>query len=470
VNSFEYALAYTKVTVDPAAGTATAQVIRVADVSTDLKSITTVYPAGTVFETVVMTNAKPPAANFTAEPEAGTMPLTVQFTDTTSGTAPFTYAWNFGDDGTSTGQSPSHTYTTYGIYTVTLTATNSAGADTETKVGFITVNQLPPDAIFTADPLSGTVPLTVQFTDHSLYAETWAWDFANDGTVDSTDQSPSHIYDTAGTYTVNLTVINTVGSSTQFTTITVLPPLPSADFTATPASGVAPLIVQFTDASTGATSWSWAFGDGATSTSQNPSHTYTTGGTYTATLTVTNAAGTSTKDMQITVTIQPLVADFAANKTSGTVPLTVAFTDASTGSPASWAWVFGDGTTSTEKNPVHKFTTAGTYTVTMTATNDGGSSSKSMTITVNPKKPVARFDQNKYSGKIPLTVKFTDKSTNNPTSYLWRFGDGTTSMEKNPSHAYTKAGVYVVRLTATNSGGSDDATSLVAALPKWWPW
>ena len=160
---------------------------------------------------------------------------------------------------------------------------------------------------------------------------------------------------------------------------------------------------------------------------------------------------------------------FSANKTSGTVPLAVAFTDASTGA-GSWAWNFGDGTTSTEQNPVHKFTTAGTFTVTLTVTNDGGSNSKSMTITVNPKKPVARIDQDKYMGKVPLTVKFTDKSTNNPTSYLWQFGDGATSTEKNPTHTYTRAGVHILRFTATNSGGSDSATSIVIALPKGWFW
>jgi PKD repeat protein len=123
-----------------------------------------------------------------------------------------------------------------------------------------------------------------------------------------------------------------------------------------------------------------------------------------------------------------------------------------------------------EKNPVHKFTTTGTCTATLTVTNDGGSASKSMTITVNPKKPVARLDQNKYSDKVPLTVKFTDKSLNNPTSYLWRFGDGATSTEKSPTHTYTQPGVYIVRLTATNSGGSDSAISFAIALPRWWFW
>ena len=84
------------------------------------------------------------------------------------------------------------------------------------------------------------------------------------------------------------------------------------------------------------------------------------------------------------------------------------------------------------------------------------------------KKPVASFNQDKYSGNVPLTVRFTDTSKNNPTSYLWSFGDGRTSTDKNPSHTYTKVGVYVIHLTATNSAGSDTSRSVVAVLPKWW--
>jgi PKD repeat protein len=83
------------------------------------------------------------------------------------------------------------------------------------------------------------------------------------------------------------------------------------------------------------------------------------------------------------------------------------------------------------------------------------------------KKPVAKFTQSKYSGKVPLTVQFTDKSLNSPTTYLWRFGDGSTSSEKSPSHVYTKAGIYVPQLTVTNSAGSDTSMGLVVVLPKW---
>ncbi|TFV68758.1 PKD domain-containing protein, partial [Blastococcus sp. CT_GayMR19] len=127
------------------------------------------------------------------------------------------------------------------------------------------------------------------------------------------------------------------------------PTAPTASFTRSPASGTAPLTVSFTDTSTGSpTSWAWNFGDSGTATTQNPSHTYSTAGTYQVTLTATNAGGSNTSAAQ-TVTVNPAdpgptapVASFTRSPASGTVPLTVAFTDTSTGSPTSWAWNFGD--------------------------------------------------------------------------------------------------------------------------------
>jgi len=155
------------------------------------------------------------------------------------------------------------------------------------------------------------------------------------------------------------------------------PAVPMAAFVGSPTSGLYPLNVSFTDQSSNTpTSWHWTFGDGGTATAQNPSHTYTGAGTYTVTLTATNAAGSDdeTKTNYISVTAPaPPVAAFSAAPTSGVYPLDVAFTDGSTGSPASWSWDFGDGGTSSLQNPSHTYTTAGSYTVTLTATSPYGS-------------------------------------------------------------------------------------------------
>jgi uncharacterized repeat protein (TIGR01451 family) len=158
------------------------------------------------------------------------------------------------------------------------------------------------------------------------------------------------------------------------------------------------------------------------------------------------------------------VANFTANVTSGVDPLTVQFTDLSTNAPTSWAWDFeNDGTVdSTEQNPIYTYSTAGTYTVNLTVSNAGGSDEEIKTdyITVSTpvSAPVANFSATPTSGGAPLTVQFTDLSTNSPTSWAWDFeNDGTVdSTEQNPSYTYSTAGTYTVKLTASNAGGSDD--------------
>jgi len=168
------------------------------------------------------------------------------------------------------------------------------------------------------------------------------------------------------------------------------------------------------------------------------------------------------------------VAAFTGSPTSGTVPLTVTFTDQSSGAPTSWSWTFGDGGTSTAQNPVYTYNATGTYTVTLTATNAVGSDAETKTgyITVNAcNAPVAAFVGSPTSGAAPLTVAFTDQSTNSPTSWSWTFGDGGTSTAQSPSHAYSTAGTYTVSLTAANSCGSDGETKTgyitVTSSPTW---
>ncbi len=333
------------------------------------------YEYDNVGNRVIQSVTQTPKANFTASPTSGPAPLMVAFTDQSVGIVS-SWSWSFGDGGSSTSQSPAYTYSSAGTYTVILTASNSFGSSSYQTT--ITVNPARPVANFTASPTSGTVPLAVSFTDSSTGDITgWSWTFGDGGT--STSQNQSHTFTSAGTYTVTLVVNGPGGSSIpKSTSITVNapPPLPPvAGFSVAPTSGTAPLTVQFTDTSTGTvTGWSWTFGDGGTSTSQDPSHTYSSPGTYTVTLTVTGPGGNSNPDTtSITVVPPPPVANLSASPTSGTVPLTVQFTDASTGSVTGWSWVFGDGGTSTSQNPSYTYSTPGTYTVSLTVTGPGGS-------------------------------------------------------------------------------------------------
>ncbi len=167
------------------------------------------------------------------------------------------------------------------------------------------------------------------------------------------------------------------------------PVLPVADFNANVTSGYAPFSVQFTNLSENAVSWSWDFeSDGnIDSTDKNPVHTYTIPGKYTAKLTVSNENGTASKTLEVIVLeaqkeekVYP-VADFSISVTNGYAPLSVQFTDLSKNT-TSRNWDFGDGATSTDQNPVYIYSTAGTYTVSLTATNENGTASKTATVTV----------------------------------------------------------------------------------------
>ena len=166
-----------------------------------------------------------------------------------------------------------------------------------------------------------------------------------------------------------------------------------ADFTGTPTSGAVPLTVNFTDQSIGATSWSWDFGDTGTSTDKNPIYTYNTAGNYTVTLTVYNASGSDAeiKTNYITVTPpQPPVADFTADFTNINVGDSVTFTDETANHPTSWSWTFEGGTPAagTDQNPVITYNTAGTFDVTLVATNALGSDTETkvnyITVTMPP--------------------------------------------------------------------------------------
>jgi beta propeller repeat protein len=155
-------------------------------------------------------------------------------------------------------------------------------------------------------------------------------------------------------------------------------------------------------------------------------------------------------------------AAFTANITTGNAPLSVSFTDNSTGQSLSWHWNFGDKTTSTDKNPVHTYKNSGKYTVTLTVTNEGGSNTVTKTnyinVTTPLKPPVADFTATPTSVKVSAKVSFKDKSTGNPSKWMWTFGDNTSSTTENPTHAYRKAGKYTVSLTVTNLAGNNTTT------------
>ncbi|MBN1998820.1 PKD domain-containing protein [candidate division KSB1 bacterium] len=405
--------------------------------------------------------------------------LEVSFTDnsTDADGQVVNWLWDFGDNSSSDLQNPVHTFSDTGTYVVTLTVTDDDG-DTDSVVKPVIVTNIPANLNPTADFSFTTTALTAGFVDKSTDSDgsivTWHWDFGDGGT--SHLQHPSHTYTSAGTYNVTLTVTDDDGGETSVTkqvTVTSTPPNnpPTAMFSYYIITGTA---VKFTDESTDPDGriigWKWEFGDGKSSPSTNPIHIYPSQGTYAVKLTVTDNKGAKADITQDVViggadNIAP-VADFDYNISD----LTVNFTDNSSdedGTIIGWHWSFGDGMSSPAQNPIHVYSTDGTYSVTLTVTdNDGATDSITQDITIElpaNQPPVADFTFT-VSGSI---IYFTDASYD-PDGYVigwrWDFGDGYTSPAQNPGHYYSAPGEYTVTLTATDNKGLQASTSQLVSI------
>ena len=335
-------------------------------------------------------------------PYTGTVDAPVQFDGSGSSDPDGTivsYSWDFGDGTTGTGVNPTHTYTMAGVFNVTLTVMDDAGATdsagTTATIGEI-VNQ-PPMANANG-PYSGTTGVPVMFdgtasTDSDGTIVSYDWDFGDGTTMTDAGPTPSHTYLSDGIFTVTLTVTDDAGATGMDTTTATIgpvanqPPMADADG---PYSGTVDSPVQFdgtgsTDPDGTIVSYSWDFGDGATGTGATPTHTYTATGTFTVTLTVTDDADASDSDTT-TATIgignQPPTAN-ANGPYTGTVDMPVQFDGSGSSDPEdgplTYTWDFGDGNVGAGVSPTHTYTTAGTYNVTLTVTDDAGATDSDMT-------------------------------------------------------------------------------------------
>ncbi len=421
--------------------------------STEQNPVVMYTSTGTYSVTLIATNAQGSdtltQANYIhvfADAQASFTPFvngaTVSFQNTSSNAN--AYFWDFGDGNTSTEGEPTHTYAQDGTYTVTLTALNSCGSSTFSQTITITT---PPTAAFTASPLAGCAPLTVQFTNaSSANATSFLWEFPGGTPSSSTEQNPVVVYDSPGVYSVTLTASNAAGSTSvvQSDFILVFGP-PAAAFDAE----VAGPAVRFTNASNGATGYQWDFGDGNGSTEENPVHVYAASGNYVVVLTATNDCGTATSTQTITVLLPP-TASFRANVTQGCAPLTVSFENTSSPDATAFEWTFEGGTpaTSTEANPTVVFEQPGTYLVTLVALNAAGSSTSTGVVTVQG-PPMAGFTVQTAGFSVLLT-----NTSQFATSFRWDFGDGNTSTEPHPTHTYALPGAYTITLRAENDCGT----------------
>jgi PKD repeat protein len=379
------------------------------------------------------------------------------------------YAWDFGDGSTGTGVTPAHTYTATGSYTAVLTVTDNQGASaTATKTVAVTANAAPTAAFGSTCTNLACSFTAAASTDTDGTIASYSWNFG-DGTSAGTGVSPSHTYATGGTKSVTLTVTDDDGATnvlTQQVTVAAANNPPTARLT---SSGTG-LTRGFdgstsTDADGSVAGYAWTFGDGTTGTGVTPSHTYTAAGSYTVALTVTDnqgATGTASTVITVTAPNQAPVARFTSTCTELDCSFTAATSSDPDGSVVGYAWNFGDGTTGTGVTPTHHYA-AGTYTVTLTVTDDVGATN-AVTHPVSPaltpnQAPTAAFTSactNLVCGFDGSTSTDTDGSV---TGYAWTFGDGTTGTGVTPTHTYSAAGTFAVALTVTDNGGATKTLS-----------
>ena len=411
-----------------------------------------------------------PDVQFSASPTSGCSVLPVKFTDQSSaGSGTITqWIWDFGDGQVSTTQNPVHSYAVSDTFGVSLSVTNSFGCQQILqKPAFVNVSSNVTAGFSYSYTNACQPPTVVNFNNNSVSKNvlSYQWSFG-DGSS-SSSVNPSHTFNSTGTYIIKLISITDLGcSDTAIQNISI--GTVSPDFSFNPGA-CTNFQVSFTNRSSPApVSVTWSFGDGGTSTNKSPSHAYTTAGSYDIKLTADFGSCLASVTKTINVLDKPK-AGFSATGSlvQCRVPSTVQFTNSSAGA-VSYKWLFGDGDSSTASNPSHNYITAGFYTVKLVAFNSNGCSDTLVIpnlIKLGPPKTLGLINL-PYRGCAPAYVNFSAnvKSAEQISSYLWNFGDGSTSTDSSVKHAYAAKGTYDISLVVKSSGGCTDTFHLPAAV------
>ncbi len=421
-----------------------------------------------------------PGATFTWAPNPAQAGDNIGFF-ATSGSTITNWDWDFADGGTATGQNATHTYTNPGDYDVSLTVTDANGCTFETVIQ-VNVGGLPP-VDFSWDNACENTP--IQFTTDASVTDVGAvaiydWDFG-DGTG-SNNQDPLHTYLNANMYNVTLTIIDTLGYTNSITHQVEVMPEPISMF-AVSSPNCENSETYFEDYSIALsgylTTWEWDFGDGNTATINFPddpdvSHIYPSTGTYTAMLTVTTSDGCqATSTQEVTITPSPIAQiDYDAGCMSGPISFHDVSSENGAGAIIARQWNFGDPASgssnqSTQSDPTHLFSAAGTYEVTLSIQSQSGcTDADTMEITITD-APEVDFTFTPACMYEPVSFTITDLT--NLDQYFWDFGDGHTSQQPDPENTYDSPGDYQVTLTVQTTDGctaTQTQTVTVNPLPQ----
>lgn len=385
-----------------------------------------------------------PDASFTADKTTVCTGQPVQFTNLGAFTPDYAN-WTFGDGGTHSGTNPSYTYTTPGVYTVSLNVGIANCTDSETKVAYITVTQGFQVSFTMSDPPTGcdnNAPIV--FTNTTPGGAQFQWGFGDGST--GTGSNTSHTYNSNGTYTVTLTVTDSNGCKLPGTaSVDISSQRPVPRFNA-PTSGCPNSPITFQNSTSGGGTYLWDFGDGSTSTLQNPVYSYAMPGTYTISLTVFGGNGCDSTIIRPNyITIETVEADFSVDRTFSPCPPFVTVFSSTVNKPvSSYKWYFGDGKTDTAANPTHIYFHPGIYTVSlMVKTANGCSDSVVYHDLIEVQGPSGQFSSDPDTGCAPLTVNFTATTSSNTKSIWCDLGDGTLITDSLTfSYTYNQIGVY----------------------------
>ncbi|HRH68613.1 MAG TPA: PKD domain-containing protein [Flavobacteriales bacterium] len=412
---------------------------------------------GTSTATQVITiQANEVTSFFNADPIDGCSPVTVDLTQYSSGDT--AWYWDLGDGNVSNAHDLQHTYNDPGTYTIEL-FNFGCGFDSYT----VDVEVYPsPVVAFTTDPASVCVGEPFTFTNLTPDVANLQWDFGD--LTGSTLSAPEHVYAESGTYDVTLTATSISNSCTaSLTQQVVVNETPQAAFTTDPANGCIDLQVSFLNSSVDADFNQWDFGDDNTSSLADPFHTYAVAGTYTVELVAENLTG-CTDSATAVIVAHPLptsVFSLSADETCDAGAIIQTY-NASQGA-IGYLWDFGNGTTSELNQPQIGYDEPGTYTITLTSSNQFGCEAVSTALFIQHPSPVAAFTATPQPGCEGYPISFANGSVDG-TNYAWEFGDGAESTADQPLHIYDQAGTYSVELIAYGEGGCSDTLAVADAI------
>ena len=387
-----------------------------------------------------------PIADFTATPNNSSCYwLNVHFLNQSIGATD--YYWDFGDSNYSTQVNPNHNYNQPGYYSVSLTAIENGCSNTVVQNNQIFNPNLKAD--FSYNQSSICFPITIAFQDSSSDAVSWEWDFG-DGTT-STLQNPTKIYTDAPLGNIILTVTDVYGCTDS----KAISPFDYMDvnLVLSGSIGCRPFTFSISDSTSNVIGYSWSMGDGSNYNSQTVSHIYNTTGVFNISLSATSSTGCTQVLSNIgEVTVTGPDADFITSNAISCSPTQIDFTDKSSGGQF-WLWDFGDGSSSSVKNPAHIYNLPGVYSVGLLITDSAGcQDSIGYTNMVHITGSEAYFTASQFSGCAPSLIHFTDSSIS-ASSWTWNFGDGSTSTLQNPIHTYINPGSYTVTLITEDTTG-----------------